>query len=87
MTTLAENDVTRTAICANKLKNFIERVERLEGQKIVISEDIKEVYGEASAQGFDVSTMKKVIRLRRADSKKLEEQEYLLGLYKSALGM
>lgn len=74
-------------VCATKLKNLVERVERLEDQKNDIGEDIKEVYKEAGAQGFHVATLKKVVRLRKIDSKKLEEQEYLLDVYKNALGM
>ena len=78
---------TQGSISASKLKNFVERVERLEEQKNNFLEDIREVYKEAASNGFDVATMKQIIKIRKADMKKLEEQEYLLDLYRSALGL
>ncbi len=82
-----ESAQTHHSFSINNLRSFVERIERLEAQKEDFMGDIKEVYKEASMQGFDVSTMRKVIKLRKADSKKLEEQEHLLDLYKNALGM
>ncbi|NRA74000.1 MAG: DUF2312 domain-containing protein [Rickettsiales bacterium] len=81
------SNTTQGSISAARLKNFVERIERLEEEKNNIMEDIREVYKEASTNGFDVSTMKKIVRLRKIDIKKLEEQEYLLDLYRSALGV
>jgi uncharacterized protein (UPF0335 family) len=74
-------------LSADHLKQFIERVERLEEEKKNITEDIKEVFAEAKANGFDVKTMRQVIRLRKMEDNELEEQEYLLDTYKRALGM
>ena len=59
----------------------------VEEQKNNFLEDIKEVYKEASSNGFDISTMKKIVKIRKMDMQKLEEQEYLLDLYRNALGL
>jgi uncharacterized protein (UPF0335 family) len=69
------------------LRQFIERIERLEDEKKSISSDIKEVYAEAKSNGFDNKIMKKVIALRKMDKTEMEEQEELLKIYKEALGM
>ena len=78
---------TSASISATNLKTFVERIERLEEQKNNFLEDIREVYKEADSNGFDVPTMKKIVKIRKADMKKLEEQEYLLDLYRNALGL
>jgi uncharacterized protein (UPF0335 family) len=70
-----------------KLKNFIERIERLEEEKRNISDDITDVMAEAKSSGFDLPTIRKIIRLRKMDSQKAIEQEELLDLYKEALDM
>jgi uncharacterized protein (UPF0335 family) len=74
-------------LSAEHLKQFIERLERLEEEKKNIAEDIKEVFAEAKGSGFDVKTMRQILRLRKLESNELEEQEYLLDTYKRALGM
>lgn len=74
-------------VAGQRLKAFIERVERLEEEKAALAEDIKEVYGEAKAVGFDVKTIRKVIRLRKMEAEKRQEEEHLLELYKAAIGM
>jgi len=74
-------------IAANLLRQLIERVERLEEEKKGIAEDIKEVFAEAKAQGFDVKAMKQVIKLRNMEKHKREEMEALLETYLAALGM
>jgi uncharacterized protein (UPF0335 family) len=70
-----------------RLKSFIERIERLEEEKSALAEDIKEVYDEAKSTGFDTKTMRKLIRLRKMDTEKRREEEELLELYKSAVGL
>jgi uncharacterized protein (UPF0335 family) len=82
----SESDVQRDATAA-RLKSFVERVERLEEEKAVLAEDIKEVMGEAKASGFDVKILRKVISLRKMDEQKRREEEELLDLYKNAVGM
>ena len=79
-------DKPSEVIATEKLKSFVERVERLEEQKTAISEDMKEVFREARFHGFDVGIMKKVIKMRAMDSGKLAEQEQLIDLYREALG-
>lgn len=74
-------------VAGARLKSFIERVERLEEEKAVLMEDIKEVYAEAKGVGFDVKTMRKIISLRKMDAEKRRESEELLELYKAAVGM
>lgn len=74
-------------VSAEQLKNFIERVERLEEEKTEVQEQIKEVYAEAKGEGFDVKTMRQVVRLRKMKPHDRIEQEELLDLYKSAIGI
>ena len=72
---------------AGQLKSFVERIERLEEEKKTISDDIKDVYAEAKANGFDVRILRQVISLRKKDADERSEQETLLDLYLAALGM
>ena len=72
---------------AGQLKSIIERIERLEEEKRAIAEDIKEVYSEAGANGFDVKILRKIVSLRRQDANDRREQEELLETYQRALGM
>lgn len=74
-------------ITADQLRSIVERIERLEEEKTNIASDIRDVYGEAKAVGYDVKTLRQVIRLRKLDRHELDEQEYTLDLYKRALGM
>jgi uncharacterized protein (UPF0335 family) len=74
-------------IAGERLKSFIERIERLEEEKRALAEDIKEVFAEAKGVGFDVKTMRQIIKLRKMDQDDLDEQEALLDTYKRALGM
>jgi uncharacterized protein (UPF0335 family) len=74
-------------IAAERLKSFIERIERLEEEKRALAEDIKEVYSEAKGAGFDAKIMRQIIKIRRMDEDDLDEQEALLDTYKRALGM
>lgn len=74
-------------IAVDRLRSFIERVERLEEEKKGLQDDIKEVYAEAKGTGFDVKIMRQIVRLRKMDKADLQEQEAILELYKQALGM
>ena len=74
-------------IAGDRLKSFIERIERLEEERKALSNDIKEVFAEAKGNGFDTKIMRQVIRLRRMDKDDLDEQEALIDVYKRALGM
>jgi len=74
-------------VAGQRLRSFVERVERLEEEKTALMEDLKELYGEAKGVGFDVKTIRKIVSLRKMDSEKRRESEELLDLYKSAIGM
>ena len=75
-----------TAAAQGRLKSFIERIERLEEDKAAVANDMKEVFSEAKGEGFDVKILRKVIRLRKQDTAKRQEEEALLDLYLSAIG-
>lgn len=70
-----------------QLKTLIERIERLEEEKSALTADIREVYSEAKGQGFDIKTLRQVVRLRKLDRADRQEQEAILDLYLGALGM
>jgi uncharacterized protein (UPF0335 family) len=74
-------------IAADRLKSFIERIERLEEEKAALAADIREVYSEAKAAGFDTKVMRQVVRLRKMDNNDRQEQEALLDVYKHAIGL
>lgn len=74
-------------ISGNRLKSFIERVERLEEEKAAIAEDVRDVYAEAKATGFDPKIMRKIVALRKTNLEKRREEAELLELYQSAIGM
>ena len=74
-------------IASERLQSFVERLERLEEEKVALSEDIKEVYSEAKSGGFDIKIMRQIVRLRKMNTADRREQEELLDLYKNALGM
>ncbi len=74
-------------IAADRLRSFIERVERLEEEKAALAADIREVYSEAKGAGFDVKIMRQLIRLRKLDHADRQEQEEILEVYKRALDM
>lgn len=71
---------------ANQLRSLIERVERLEEDKAAVTADIKEVYAEAKGNGFDTKILRKVVRLRKQDKAKLQEEQALVELYTDAIG-
>jgi uncharacterized protein (UPF0335 family) len=84
----AEDETQETVnVSAKRLKAFIERIERLEEEKKGLADDIKYIYAEAKGTGFDTKTMRMIIRLRKMDAQKREEQDQLLELYKAAIGL
>jgi uncharacterized protein (UPF0335 family) len=72
---------------AGHLRAFIERIERLEEEKKALADDIKDVYGEAKGNGFDVKIMRKIVSIRKQDREKRREEEEILDLYLTALGI
>lgn len=83
------NEITESSqtIAAGQLRAIIERIERLEEDKKAISEDIKDVYAESKGNGFDPAAIRAIVRLRKKEPNEREEEEAILDLYKSALGM
>jgi len=74
-------------ISADRLKSFVERIEKLEEERHAIGGDIRDVYSEAKGVGYDVKTMRRIVSLRKMDAADRDEQEALLDTYKHALGM
>jgi uncharacterized protein (UPF0335 family) len=77
---------TLTASAQDKLKQIVARIEKLEEEKAAVAADIKEVYGEAKALGYDTKVLRKVVTLRKQDRRERAEQEQVLELYLAALG-
>ena len=82
---IPSNDVD--GVAANQLRSFVERIERLEEEKKTISDDIRDVYAESKANGFDVKALRAVIRLRKQEPTERNEQQLILETYMNALGM
>ena len=80
-------DVAETGVAAEELKQFIERIERLEEEKKAIADDVRDVYAEAKGRGFDTRAIRAIVRLRAKEPHEREEEEAIIELYKSALGM
>lgn len=74
-------------VSSGELRQFIEKIENLEEEKVALMDAIREVFGEAKGAGFDVKTMKQVLKMRKMKQDELMEQEELLTLYLQALGM
>jgi uncharacterized protein (UPF0335 family) len=75
------------SVAQDQIRAIIERVERMEEEKRAISDDIKEIYAEAKGNGFDTKVLRQIVRIRKQDASERAEQEALLELYMSALGM
>ena len=84
-TAVASDDVL-SGHAQGQLKAIIDRIERLEADKAAIGEDLKEVFAEAKGNGFDTKILRKVVRWRKQDKAKRQEEEAILDLYLSALG-
>ena len=75
------------SVAADELRLLIERIERLEEEKRTMAEDIRDVYSEAKANGYDTKTMRAIVRLRRMETHTRQEMDALLETYRSALGL
>jgi uncharacterized protein (UPF0335 family) len=85
---IKESGMTQVGnVAGDQLRSYIERIEKLEEEKSEIATDIREVFAEAKGNGFDVKTMRQIIKLRKMDHSDRDEAEYLLDVYKRALGM
>ena len=80
-------DVAGTAVAAQDLTQFVERVEQLEEEKKAISGDIREVYAEMKGRGFDVRAVREIVKIRKQDHSERKEMEAILELYMAALNM
>jgi uncharacterized protein (UPF0335 family) len=78
---------TTANFAKGQLKSLVERIEKLEEEKMALSEDIREVYAEAKGVGFDVKALRTVVRLRMQDGEERKEHEALVDLYRDALGL
>jgi uncharacterized protein (UPF0335 family) len=81
------NEATSKRFAKDQLKAIVERIEHLEEEKKAISDDIRDVYAEAKGNGYDVRTLRTVVRLRKQDKDERAEQEAILETYLHALGM
>lgn len=80
-------DVADSGVAADELKQFIERIERLEEEKAAIAGDIKEVYAELKGRGFDAKAIRKIVQIRKKPVEERAEEDAILELYLQALGM
>jgi uncharacterized protein (UPF0335 family) len=76
----------QTSFAKAQLKSYVQRIERLEEERKALGDDIREVYAEAKAAGFDVKAMRAVVRLRKQDVAERKEHEALVELYREAVG-
>ena len=76
-----------SGIAADRLRSFIERIERLEEDRTGLNSDIREVLSEAKSAGFDTKTIRQIVRLRKLEPSERQEQEHLLEVYRSAVGV
>ena len=79
--------MTEQALAGDQLRLFLERIERLESEKKGIADDIKDVYAEAKANGYDTKTLRQIVRLRRMEKHHRDEADALLETYRRALGI
>jgi uncharacterized protein (UPF0335 family) len=87
MATAAAVQERATRFAKDHLKAFVERIERLEEEKKAIADDVRDVYAEAKANGFDTKALRAIVRLRKQDVDERKEQEAILETYMHALGM
>ncbi|MEM7177798.1 MAG: DUF2312 domain-containing protein [Pseudomonadota bacterium] len=84
---MTDSSFSTQQVAADQLRSIIERIERLEEEKKEVADQIKEVYSEAKANGYDTKTLRKVVSLRRKPAEERDEEEAMLDLYLAALGM
>ncbi len=81
-----EKEQASTRFAKDQLKAFVERIEKLEEEKKDVSDDIRNVYAEAKANGFDVKALRQIVKLRKIEPTEREEQDAILETYMNALG-
>ena len=80
-------DIGHNGVAADELRQFVERIEKLEEEKAGIASDMKDVYAELKGRGFDTNAVRQIVRLRKQDHSERQEQEAILELYMRAMGM
>jgi uncharacterized protein (UPF0335 family) len=85
--TIGHNSEPATKFAKDQLKSIIERIERMEEEKKVIVDDIRDIYSEAKGNGYDCKALRTIVRLRKQDPNEVAEQETILDTYKHALDM
>jgi uncharacterized protein (UPF0335 family) len=83
----AKEQPAATRFAKDQLRSIVERVEKLEEEKKAISDDIRDVFGEAKVNGFDLKALRAIVRLRKMEASEREEQDAILETYMHALGM
>jgi uncharacterized protein (UPF0335 family) len=84
---MSEPNIGHNVVAKDQIKAIIERVERMEEEKKTISDDIRDVYKEASGNGLDVKALRTIVRMRKQDASERAEQEAILDMYLHAMGM
>lgn len=84
---MSDTSDTQYGVTGDELRQFIERVERLEQEKQDIADQVKEVFAEIKGRGFDVKAIRVILRERKQDPDAVAEQEAVIDMYKAALGM
>lgn len=79
--------MTNNTVTADQLRLFIERIERLEGEKQGMADDIRDIYSETKSQGYDPKIIRQIVRLRKMKPHDRQEMEAILETYKAALGL
>ena len=87
MTDIGHNSTARDSAADNRLRLLLERIERLDEERKGLADDIRDVFSEAKATGYDAKIMKQILRLRKMDPDKRREEELLLDTYKCAVGL
>lgn len=85
--TTEQQTTTIGGVAGERLKSFLDRIERLEEEKQALADDIKDIYLEIKSVGFHVPTMRNIIKLRKMDESKRREADELLDLYRAAIGL
>jgi uncharacterized protein (UPF0335 family) len=80
-------DIAETGVAAEELKQFVERIERLEEEKKALTDDIRDVYAELKGRGFDSKAVRQIVKIRKQDHAERKELEAILDLYMQALNM
>ena len=80
-------DIAGTGVAAAELKQFVERIERLEEEKKAIADDVRDVYAELKGRGFDTKAVRQIVKIRKQDHAERKEMEAILELYMQALNM